>query len=183
MIYFDNSATTFVDSKVLETFNKVCTEYPGNANSIHSLGVKSKELEDYATDKIAKLLKVKPSEVIFTSSASEANNMALKGICYKYKNRSKHIITTELEHSSTSEAVKFLKDDGFTVHYVKLNDNGAIDLEDLERLLDTYKPIIVSICLVNSEVGILQDIDTIKSVVKKYPLTIVKMPHFKLLLW
>ena len=56
MIYFDNSATTFVDPKVLETFNKVCTEYPGNSNSIHSLGVKSKELEDYATEKIARLL-------------------------------------------------------------------------------------------------------------------------------
>lgn len=171
MLYFDYSATTPVDDSVLDTFVKVSKQYWANPNSMHSIGREAHELMEESAKQIASLLKVKPSEVIFTSSASEANNMALKGICYKYKNRSKHIITTELEHSSTSEAVKFLKDDGFAVHYVKLNDNGAIDLEDLERLLDTYKPIIVSICLVNSEVGILQDIDTIKSVVKKYPLT------------
>ena len=66
MIYFDNSATTMVDDKVLETFNKVCKEYPGNSNSVHCLGMKSKQLEDYATSKIASMLKVKPSEIIYT---------------------------------------------------------------------------------------------------------------------
>ena len=96
MIYFDNSATTMVDEKVLEVFNKVCLNYPGNVNSIHGLGVKSKELEDYATEKIAKLLKVKPTEIIYTSGATESNNTVLKGVASRYKNRGNHIITTHL---------------------------------------------------------------------------------------
>ena len=66
MIYFDNSATTMVDDRVLETFNKVCKNYPGNSNSLHSLGIKSKELEDYATERIRNLLKVKRGEIIYT---------------------------------------------------------------------------------------------------------------------
>ena len=96
MNYFDNSATTIVDKRVLDTFNKVCLEYPGNSNSIHSLGVKSKELEEYATDKISKLLGVKPSEIIYTSGASESNNTVLKGVASRYRNRGNHIITTHL---------------------------------------------------------------------------------------
>ena len=72
MIYLDYSATTPVNEEVLKVFNKVCLEYPGNSNSLHSLGIKSKELEDYATEKIAKLLKVKPSEIIYTSGSSES---------------------------------------------------------------------------------------------------------------
>jgi len=100
MIYFDNSATTMVDDRVLETFNKVCKNYPGNSNSMHSLGMKSKELEDYATNKIAAHLKVKPSEIIYTSGATESNNTVLKGVASKYKTRGNHIITSPLEHSS-----------------------------------------------------------------------------------
>src|SRR5574344_1595610 len=100
MIYLDYSATTPLDKRVLDTFNDVCVNYPGNSNSLHSLGVKSKELEDYATAKIAGMLNVKPSEIIYTSGASESNNMAIKGIAWQYKNRGKHIITTFLEHSS-----------------------------------------------------------------------------------
>ena len=135
MIYFDNSATTFVDPKVLETFNKVCTEYPGNSNSIHSLGVKSKELEEYATEKIARLLNVKPSDIIYTSGASESNNTVLKGVASRYKNRGNHIITTHLEHSSTIETVKYLESKGFIIDYVKINKDGYYQtiVKDLEK--------------------------------------------------
>ena len=168
MIYFDNSATTFVDPKVLETFNKVCTEYPGNSNSIHSLGVKSKELEEYATEKIARLLNVKPSEIIYTSGASESNNTVLKGVASRYKNRGNHIITTPLEHSSVLETCKYLESKGFIIDYVKIKDNGLIDIEDLERLL-TDNTILVSVAYVDSELGIRQDIDTISKIVKKHP--------------
>ena len=115
MIYFDNSATTFVDDRVLDTFNKVCKNYPGNSNSLHSLGIKSKELENYATDKISKLLKVKASEVIYTSGATESNNMVFKGIASRYKNRGNHIITSYLEHSSIIETCKYLEKKGFIV--------------------------------------------------------------------
>ena len=168
MIYLDNSATTMVDDRVLETFNKVCKNYPGNSNSLHSLGIKSKELEDYATEKISNLLGVKPSEIIYTSGASESNNTVLKGVASKYKNRGNHIITTPLEHSSVLETCKYLESKGFIIDYVKIKDNGLIDIEDLERLL-TDNTILVSVAYVDSELGIRQDIDTISKIVKKHP--------------
>ena len=168
MIYLDNSATTMVDDRVLETFNKVCKNYPGNSNSLHSLGIKSKELEDYATEKISNLLGVKSSEVIYTSGASESNNTVLKGVASKYKNRGNHIITTPLEHSSVLETCKYLENKGFIIDCVKIKDNGLIDIEDLERLL-TDNTILVSVAYVDSELGIRQDIDTISKIVKKHP--------------
>ncbi len=168
MIYLDNSATTMVDDRVLETFNKVCKNYPGNSNSLHSLGIKSKELEDYATEKISNLLGVKPSEIIYTSGASESNNTVLKGVASKYKNRGNHIITTYLEHSSVLETCKYLENKGFIIDYVKIKDNGLMDIDDLERLL-TDNTILVSVAYVDSELGIRQDIDTISKIVKKHP--------------
>ena len=168
MIYLDNSATTMVDDRVLETFNKVCKNYPGNSNSLHSLGIKSKELEDYATEKISNLLGVKPSEIIYTSGASESNNTVLKGVASKYKNRGNYIITTPLEHSSVLETCKYLESKGFIIDYVKIKDNGLIDIDDLERLL-TDNTILVSVAYVDSELGIRQDIDTISKIVKKHP--------------
>ena len=168
MVYLDYSATTPVDERVLETFSKVCMEYPGNSNSLHSLGVKSKELEDYATEEIAKMLKVKPSEVIYTSGASESNNTAIKGICLKYQNRGKHIITTYLEHSSVIAPLNYLTSLGFEVDFVKIDDNGLVDLDDLKRLLrdDT---ILVSVCMVDSEIGLRQPIKEIANILKDYP--------------
>ena len=128
MIYLDNSATTMVDDRVLETFNKVCKNYPGNSNSLHSLGIKSKELEDYATEKISNLLGVKPSEIIYTSGASESNNTVLKGVASKYRNRGNHIITTHLEHSSVLETCKYLESKGFIIDYVKIKDKHNLTM-------------------------------------------------------
>ena len=168
MIYLDYSATTPVDKRVLDTFNKVCLEYPGNSNSLHSLGVKSKELEDYATEEIAKMLKVKPSEIIYTSGASESNNLAIKGICLKYQNRGKHIITTFLEHSSVVGPLNYLTNMGFEVDFVKITDEGLVDLEHLKSLIrnDT---ILVSVSMVDSEIGLKQPIQEIAKIIEEYP--------------
>ena len=168
MIYFDNSATTMVDDRVLETFNKVCKNYPGNSNSVHSLGMKSKELEEYATSKIAGLLKVKPSEIIYTSGATESNNTVLKGVASKYKNRGNHIITSPLEHSSVLETVKYLETKGFIIDYVKIKEDGLIDLDNLKELIND-KTILVSISYVDSELGIKQNIKEIKKIIDNYP--------------
>lgn len=168
MIYLDYSATTPVNEEVLKVFNKVCLEYPGNSNSLHSLGIKSKELEDYATEKIAKLLKVKPSEIIYTSGSSESNNTAIKGVCNKYKNRGNHIITTNLEHSSVIAPLNYLTKEGFTVDYVKIKDNGLVDIENLKELL-TDETILVSISIVDSEIGLRQNINEIGKLLKEYP--------------
>ena len=136
MIYFDNSATTMVDDRVLDTFNKVCKNYPGNSNSIHGLGIKSKELEEYATSRIAGMLGVKNSEIIYTSGATESNNMVLKGVASRYKTRGNHIITSYLEHSSVFETCKYLENNGFVIDYVNVSEDGLIDIEHLKSLIN-----------------------------------------------
>lgn len=168
MIYLDYSATTPVDKRVLDAFNKICLDYPGNSNSLHTLGIKSKELEDYATSEIAKMLKVKNSEIIYTSGASEANNLAIKGVCLKYQNRGKHIITTFLEHSSVIGPLNYLTNMGFEVDFVKIRDDGLVDLEHLKSLMRS-DTLLVSVSMVDSEIGLLQPIQEIAKIVEEYP--------------
>ena len=166
MVYLDYSATTPVNEEVLNTYVEVTKKYIGNPNSLHKLGVEAKQLIDAATKQVADIFGVSSNEVIYTSGASEANNLAIKGICFKHTG--KHIIKTELEHSSVSEAVKYMEKLGYQVSYVKLDNKGLVDLADLENLIrdDT---VLVSIAAVNSEVGVVQDLEAISKIVKKYP--------------
>lgn len=168
MIYLDYSATTPVDKRVLDSFNKACLDYPGNANSIHSLGVKSNALINAATKQISEILGVLPSEIIYTSGSSESNNLAIKGICEKYQNRGKHIITTKYEHSSIYGPISYLQRHGFEIDFVESDELGRVDLDSLKKLVreDT---ILVSITSVNSEIGIMNPIEEIGNILKKYP--------------
>lgn len=166
MIYLDYSATTPVNEDVLNTYVLTTKQYIGNPNSLHKLGFEAKKLIDAATNQVASILKVNPNEIIYTSGSSESNNLAIKGICAKHTG--KHIITTELEHSSVSETVKYMQSLGYDVSYVKLDSNGLVDLMDLEKIIreDT---VLVSVSAVNSEVGVVQDIEAIGRVVKRHP--------------
>ena len=168
MVYLDYSATTPVNPEVLKTFDKASLEYPGNANSLHELGRKSADLMNASVKQIADILKVNSDEIILTSGASEANNLAILGTILKYRNRGKHILTTKLEHSSVSETVKFLESFGYTIEYLNLLPDGKIDLEDLKNKL-TNETVLVSICQVNSEIGINQDVNQIGEILKEYP--------------
>lgn len=167
MIYLDYSATTPVNNEVLETFSKVTKEYIGNPNSLHKLGLEAKKLIEAATKQIADILNVNEKEIVYTSGASEANNTAIKGICLKYQNRGKHIITTRLEHSSVIAPISYLQSLGFEVDFVDMDKNGQVDLEHLKSLIrdDT---ILVSIASVNSEVGVVQPIEKIGEILKEY---------------
>ena len=168
MIYLDYSATTPVNKEVIDSYAKSCTQFIGNPNSLHRLGTEAKEVIDASTKQIANILHVKPSEIIYTSGASESNNTALKGIAFKYANRGKHIISTELEHSSIIGPLNYLMTLGYEIDFVSLKDNGEIDLEELEKLIrdDT---ILVSISSVNSEIGIRQPIAKISEIVRRHP--------------
>lgn len=168
MIYLDYSATTPINEEVLDSFIKVSKNYPGNPNSLHKLGVEAKHLINSSTEQIKQILNIKNSEVIYTSGASEANNLAIKGIALKYSNRGKHIITTNLEHSSVEEPIKYLESIGYEISYAKVNSNGKIDLEYLKSIIrdDT---ILVSINAVNSELGIIQPIEEIGNILNNYP--------------
>lgn len=168
MIYLDYSATTPVLDEVLDSFVKVNKNYIGNPNSLHKLGIEAKHLLDQATTQITNILGVKTSELIYTSGASESNNLAIKGIINKYPNRGKQIITTNLEHSSILEPLKKLENIGYKISYVNLNSNGTVNLEHLKKLLkeDT---VLVTIASVSSEVGIRQPIEEIGKILKDYP--------------
>ena len=168
MIYLDYSATTPTSDEVLDTFVKVSKNFIGNPNSLHKLGTSSRELIDASTKQIADILGVNPKEIIYTSGASESNNMAIKGICLQYQNRGKHIITTNFEHSSIYGPISYLQTLGFEVDFVKTDENGIVDLDNLKDLLrdDT---ILVSVTAVNSEIGIIEPIEEIGKLLKDYP--------------
>ena len=164
MIYFDNAATTRVDDEVLKTFVSVSKDYIGNPNSIHKLGFESKRLMNAATKQVADLLNVKKDEVIFTSSSSESNNLAIKGVLKAYPKRNRIILTTILEHPSITNTLKALEN--VEIINLKLDDNYHIDLDDLKEKLK-LDPVLVSMHHVNSELGIIQDIDTIGKIIKE----------------
>ena len=168
MIYLDYSATTPVNKEVLESFNKVCMNYVGNPNSLHKLGNDSHKLMDAATKQISELLGVKSNEIIFTSGASESNNLAIFGVLNQYTSRGKHIVTTKLEHSSILAGMNYLKQNGYKVDYVKVNDDGKIDIDDLKRLV-TNDTVLVTIGEVNSEIGIIQNVNEIGEYLKNFP--------------
>lgn len=168
MIYLDYSATTPVNKDVLNTYVDASIKYIGNANSLHKLGTSSKNLIDLATKQIEDILKLKDKEIIYTSGSSESNNMVIKGVLSKYKNRGKHIITTPFEHSSIYAPLNYMSEYGFEVEFVNIDEFGCVDLEHLKSIIrdDT---ILVSISSVNSEIGILQPIEEIANIIKDYP--------------
>lgn len=168
MVYLDYCATTPVNEEVLNTFVKATRDYIGNPNSLHHLGTASNELLEQATKQIATILGVTEKEIIYTSGSSESNNLAIKGIALKYQNRGKHIITTMLEHSSIIGPLNYLQAQGFEVDFVNILDNGLVDINHLKSLLrdDT---ILVSICAVDSEIGLRQPVEEIALLLKDYP--------------
>ncbi len=168
MVYLDYSATTPVNRDVLNSYVEASLKYPGNPNSLHKLGIDAKGIIERATNQIAQIMNVKENEIIYTSGSSESNNLAIKGVAFKYQNRGKHIITTALEHSSVYGPLNYLADQGFEISFVNLKEDGTVDLNHLKQLLreDT---ILVSINAVNSEVGILQPLKEIGTLLINYP--------------
>ena len=166
MIYLDYSATTPISYDVLDSYNKASRDYMGNPNSLHSLGVKSKVLLNSATRQICDLLNIQEDELIYTSGATEANNMALKGVALAYAKKGKHIVVSKLEHPSIYRICEYLETIGYEISYVDNDSEGLIDFEDLKSKIreDT---ILVSICAVNSEVGIRQPLKTLRQIIKK----------------
>lgn len=166
MIYLDYSATTPVLKEVLDSYNKVTIDYFGNPNSLHSLGVKSRELLNSATKQISNIFKIKEEEIIYTSGSTEANNLALIGSALAHGKRGSHIVVSKLEHESIYGICNYLESIGFYIDYVKNTADGVIDLDDLKGLINE-NTILVSICAVNSELGIRQPLKTIKQVINK----------------
>lgn len=167
MIYLDYAASTPTDEDVLDNFIKTTKEEYANPNSNHSKGLHAKEMIDKATLKIAKLLNVLQEEIIYTSGATESNNLAIRGIAERYKNRGKHILVSSLEHNSIISSCTYLQENGFEIDLIPVSSSGLIDIEALKNMIreDT---ILVSICAVDSEIGLKQNIEEIGIFLKKY---------------
>ena len=166
MIYLDYSATTPVSFEVLDTFNRTTKDFIGNPNSLHKLGVKSQELITSATKQIADICNIMPREVIYTSNATEANNLALIGVMMANHHQGKHLIVSKLEHPSIYKICDYLESNGFEVSYVDNDEDGLINFDHLKKLVreDT---VLVSICAVNSETGVRQPLKMIRQIIKK----------------
>lgn len=169
MIYLDYSATTPVHPEVLQTFTKVNEELFANPDSLHNFGGKVATVLQKAKEATAKLLKVQAQELIFTSGATEANNLAIRGVAFANRQRGNHIITSMIEHPSVYDTIQQLeKLFGFEVTYLPVDHQGYVDPKAVEAAL---KPttILVSIMAVNNEVGTIQPIAEIGEIVAQYP--------------
>lgn len=168
MIYLDYAANTPTDPEVMSCFINENNRYIANPNSSHRLGREAKEKLATITQHVAELMRVKASEIIYTSGASEANNLAIKGIAGSYKNNGKHIISTCLEHPSVSGTLTYLQSSGYEIDLVDITEDGLVDLQHLKELLrkDT---VLVSICSVDSELGVRQPIEAIGELLTGYP--------------
>lgn len=169
MIYLDYAATSPVRDEVMDTFVKVNRDFFANTSSSHKLGFTSAQLELKARQQIAHLFQLKEDEVIFTSGATESNNLAIKGTCLKYHNRGNHIITTLGEHASVLNCFKYLEEyHHFRVTYLELNSEGKINFDDLKNSIDK-DTIFVSIMAVNNETGAINEIENIAKYLKQFP--------------
>ena len=168
MIYLDYAAATPVDQEVLSRYIEVTNKYFANPNSSHQLGQNANNLIIASTKKIASYLNIEPEEIIYTSGASESNNLAIKGIAERYKNFGKHILISSLEHNSIVSSATRLQEQGFEVELLPVTKEGLIDLAILKNKIreDT---ILVSICTVDSEIGLKQPIEKIGEILKQYP--------------
>jgi cysteine desulfurase len=168
MIYLDYAANTPVHEEVLRVFGEVSRTYIANPNAAHGPGRLAGERMDACTNQIKALLGAGDHEVIYTSGSTEGNNLAVKGIAEKYQNRGKHIITTYLEHSSVNGPLAALQNRGFEIDYVDTGADGRIDLNHLKSLL-RQDTVLLSVCYVDSETGVTQDIAAIGDIVSSYP--------------
>ncbi|MGX4686696.1 cysteine desulfurase family protein [Vagococcus sp. JNUCC 83] len=168
MIYFDNSATTMIHPQVLDTYNKVSQRFIGNPSSLHRLGQQSSVLLEKSRQQIAEILGVDATEIFFTSGGTEGNNWVLKGTAIEKRPFGNHVIVSSVEHPSVTNTAKQLQELGFDVSFCPVTKDGLIDVTELEKLV-TDNTILISTVAVNSEVGMLQSIEEISLMLKKYP--------------
>ena len=168
IIYLDNAATAKVDPEVLDSYNQITLKYFANPSSIHSLGQEASRLLDKSREQILSVLKLTHHEVIFTSGATEANNLAIKGYCFANRSRGNHIITSASEHPSVLNTVLELKDFGYEVTVLPVDEKGAVEVKTLKAAIKE-NTILVSLMMVNNETGAINPIKEVGEYLKKFP--------------
>jgi len=167
-IYFDNNATTPCDPRVVDTMIPYFTNQFGNAASRnHSFGWAAEEAVDYAREQVAALIGADPKEIIFTSGATEGDNLAIKGVFEMYASKGNHIITTTIEHKAVLDTCKHLEKQGAEVTYLEVDAEGMINLEELEKAI-TPKTILIAVMYANNEVGVINPMREISAIARKH---------------
>jgi len=166
-IYMDNHATTPLDPRVLEAMMPYLTDRFGNAASRnHKFGWEAEEAVEESRKQIAALIGADPREIVFTSGATESDNLAVKGVAWMYRDKGDHIITAVTEHKAILDTCKHLEKEGFRVTFLPVDNKGFVDLDDLRKAI-TDKTILISIMTANNEVGVIQDIKSIGKVARE----------------
>lgn len=168
MIYFDNSATTKVLPEVLDTYNKVSQQVWGNPSSLHNFGEQAFNLLEQSRKQIADLLNVHPDEIYFTSGGTEGDNWVIKGTAIEKRAFGKHLITTSVEHAAVKNSFEQLRQLGYDVTYLPVDDESRISIDDLKAAIRP-ETTLVSIMAVNNEIGTIQPIKEAAELLKQYP--------------
>jgi cysteine desulfurase len=163
-IYLDYSATTPIDPRVAEKMIPYITEHFGNpASRSHSFGWTAEKAVEEAREEVAKLVNADPREIVWTSGATESNNLAIKGASHFYSTKGKHVLTIATEHKAVIDAVRELEREGYTATYLEPEPNGLVDLEKFKKAIrpDT---VLASVMIVNNEIGVIQDIEALGNI-------------------
>ena len=171
--YLDNSATTRCSDRACQVMVDLLTKDYGNPSSLHMKGIEAERFVETAKKKIAKTLRVSEKEIIFTSGGTESNNLAIIGAAMANRRAGNHIITTSIEHASVENPMEFLKEQGFEITYLSVDENGIISLEELEEAV-TEQTILVSMMQVNNEIGAIEPVaEAAELIKKKNPATLI----------
>lgn len=171
--YLDNSATTRCSDRACQLMVDLLTKDYGNPSSLHMKGIEAERFVETAKKKIAKTLRVSEKEIIFTSGGTESNNLAIIGAAMANRRAGNHIITTSIEHASVENPMEFLKEQGFDITYLSVDENGIISLEELEEAV-TEQTILVSMMQVNNEIGAIEPVaEAAELIKKKNPATLI----------
>ncbi len=166
-VYLDYSATTPVKEEVLKEMIPYFTEKFGNPSSLYDKGLEAKEAVNHAREQVAALINADPKEIYFTAGGTESDNWSLMGVADKLKDRGNHIITTKIEHHAILHTCDFLEKHGYEVTYLDIDKDGRISLEQLENAI-TDKTILISVMMVNNEIGTVQPIKEIGKIAKAH---------------
>ena len=167
-VYLDNNATTQMDPRVLEAMTPFFMQHFGNAASrSHSFGWEAEEAVDYARVQVAKLIGADPKEIIFTSGATESDNLALKGVYEMYASKGNHIVTVNTEHKAVLDSCKHIEKLGGEVTYLGVQENGLVDLKEMEAAMRPTT-ILVAVMHANNETGVIQPIKEISAIARKH---------------
>jgi cysteine desulfurase len=167
-VYLDNNATTQMDPRILEVMSPYFLKHFGNAASrSHSFGWEAEEAVDYAREQVAQLIGAESKEIIFTSGATEADNLAIKGVFEMYSAKGNHIITAVTEHKAVLDTCKHLEKLGGNITYLNVQKDGLIDVAELEKAIQPGT-ILISIMYANNEIGVIQPIKEIGAIAKKH---------------